>query len=250
MFYEQPYGVNPIRENNRLIDVNRAASLSSQKRSHHTSRSDHQLERRTAELRLQEAIQAADRHQQEQDLRSQQLEDYIERLRLDVEAADRPESRYFTTTSSNGSTADRIYNENDGINDAREPLPRRRNGPAGPRANQADSWINGERGFNRAPHPSHQGPMPWMTSLLPQLEFSKYDGDPRRWSEFIGSFKSLVHDVIPTNAPRMGILRQMISPETRKSLGNILNDPNLYEQALYQLKKRYGDPYKISRAHL
>ena len=135
-------------------------------------------------------------------------------------------------------------------NDAREPLPRRRNGPASPRANQADSWINAERGSNRAPHLAHQGPMPWITSLLPQLEFSKYDGDPRRWSEFIGSFKSLVHDVIPTNAQRMGILRQMISPEIRKSLGNILNDPNLYDQALYQLKKRYGDPYKISRAHL
>ena len=50
--------------------------------------------------------------------------------------------------------------------------------------NQADSWINAERGINRVPHPSQQGPMLWMT-LLPQLEFSKYDGDPRRWSKFI-----------------------------------------------------------------
>ena len=91
---------------------------------------------------------------------------------------------------------------------------------------------------------------PWMASLMPQFEFPKFNGDPRQWVELMASFKSLVHDVVPSNALRMGVLRQMLEPNVRASLGVTLNDPSLYPSALEQLKRRYGDTYKIARAHM
>ena len=116
----------------------------------------------------------------------------------------------------------------------------------------ADSWIEEELNGVKAPPvvTGHQVGAPWMASLMPQFEFPKFNGDPRQWIEFMASFKSLVHDVVPSNALRMGVLRQMLDPNVRASLGMTLNDPNLYPRALEQLKRRYGDPYKIARAHM
>ena len=116
----------------------------------------------------------------------------------------------------------------------------------------ADAWIEEELNCQGAP-PVVTGSLvgaPWMASLMPHFEFPKFNGDPRQWIEFMAAFKSLVHDVVPSNALRMGVLRQMLEPNVRASLGKTLNDPSLYLRALEQLKRRYGDPYKIARAHM
>ena len=115
----------------------------------------------------------------------------------------------------------------------------------------ADSWIDEELAGRTQPVTTGlAGGAPWMSSLMPQFEFPKFDGDPRKWIEFMASFKSLVHDVIPSNALRLGVLRQMLEPNVRVSLGKTLNDPRLYPQTLDQLKRRFGDPYRIARAHM
>ena len=83
-----------------------------------------------------------------------------------------------------------------------------------PKQPSADSWIEEELNHKGMPPvvTGSQVGAPWMASLMPQFEFPKFNGDPRQWIEFMASFKSLAHDVVPGNALRMGVLRQKLYP--------------------------------------
>uniref|UniRef100_A0A5S6PYV1 Helix-turn-helix domain-containing protein n=1 Tax=Trichuris muris TaxID=70415 RepID=A0A5S6PYV1_TRIMR len=87
-------------------------------------------------------------------------------------------------------------------------------------------------GFLRLSEPvaSHraQGQPALLQQLPPAIAIESFDGDPRKWDQFIGSFKALVHDVVSSDAQRIAILRQLLTPRLRASIA-----PSLYGPALY-----------------
>ena len=115
----------------------------------------------------------------------------------------------------------------------------------------ADSWIDEAFRSSSPLLPACETSKfyPWLIATLPRLEVPKFDGDPRNWLEFISSFKTLIHDVVPTNAQRLAHLKKYLDPKVRASIGKILNDPSQYARIMAHLKSRYGAPHKVSRAH-
>ncbi|KFD60240.1 hypothetical protein M514_27583 [Trichuris suis] len=85
------------------------------------------------------------------------------------------------------------------------------------------------------------------SGIDPALGVEPYDGDPRKWDMFIGSFRALVHDVMPSDAIRIAYLRKLLSPQVRDSVATYLYNPALYHQALRTLKHRYGDRRLIAQ---
>ncbi|KFD45444.1 hypothetical protein M513_13676 [Trichuris suis] len=86
------------------------------------------------------------------------------------------------------------------------------------------------------------------SGIDPALGVEPYDGDPRKWDMFIGSFRALVHDVMPSDAIRIAYLRKLLSPQVRDSVATYLyNNPALYHQAVRRLKHRYGDRRLIAQ---
>ena len=75
-------------------------------------------------------------------------------------------------------------------------------------------------------------------------------GDPRTWRSFARSFKELVHDVSPSNAQRIAVLKQMLSSDVRYGLEQMLRNPDHYDRVWRELEEKYGDRYTIARAYL
>uniref|UniRef100_A0A5S6Q607 Peptidase aspartic putative domain-containing protein n=1 Tax=Trichuris muris TaxID=70415 RepID=A0A5S6Q607_TRIMR len=81
-----------------------------------------------------------------------------------------------------------------------------------------------------------------LQQLGPSVKVEPFDGDPRQWETFIGGFKALVHDVVHSNAQRVAIHSQLLSPRLRASLGSCLHSPEMYPEALANLRRLFGDP--------
>ncbi|KAK4013398.1 hypothetical protein OUZ56_025940 [Daphnia magna] len=55
--------------------------------------------------------------------------------------------------------------------------------------------YSGSSGFN------------WLSTMLPRIEITLFNGDPRLWRSFSRSFKELVHEVLPSDAQRIVALK-------------------------------------------
>ncbi|KFD49855.1 hypothetical protein M513_09322 [Trichuris suis] len=85
------------------------------------------------------------------------------------------------------------------------------------------------------------------SGIDPALGVEPYDGDPRKWDMFVGSFRALMHDVMPSDAIRIAYLRKLLSPQVLDSVATYLYNPALYHQALRTLKHRYSDRRLIAQ---
>ncbi|KFD61397.1 hypothetical protein M514_11731 [Trichuris suis] len=89
-----------------------------------------------------------------------------------------------------------------------------------------------------------------LQQLPPAITIEPFDGDPRKWDQFIGSYKALVHDVVSSNAQRIAILKQLLTPRIRTCIAPQLCGPSLYAQALKDLRRLFGDPNLIVDAYI
>uniref|UniRef100_A0A5S6QLU9 Uncharacterized protein n=1 Tax=Trichuris muris TaxID=70415 RepID=A0A5S6QLU9_TRIMR len=111
---------------------------------------------------------------------------------------------------------------------------------------RVDDWIDSipHEGVPQMVQASTNNYFPYnaLQQLGPSVKIESFDGDPRQWETFIGSFKALVHDVVQSNAQRIAILSQLLSPRLRTSLGTCLHSPDMYPEALASLRRLFGDP--------
>uniref|UniRef100_A0A5S6Q4U4 Uncharacterized protein n=1 Tax=Trichuris muris TaxID=70415 RepID=A0A5S6Q4U4_TRIMR len=95
-----------------------------------------------------------------------------------------------------------------------------------------DDWIDGlvlEGSPETVAIPaSSYSPYNSFQQFGPPVKIEPFDGDPRQWETFIGSFKTLVHDVVHSNVQRVAILSQLLSPRLRSCMGNCLHSPGMY----------------------
>ncbi len=103
-----------------------------------------------------------------------------------------------------------------------------------------DDWIH----TLGSPHATtgHSGVKP------PRMKVPSFDGDPKGWPMFIQMFKIFVHDAVTSDAERIAHLHESLTPEIRKNIGGALLNPGLYQHALMELHKRYGNPQLVAQA--
>ena len=82
----------------------------------------------------------------------------------------------------------------------------------------------------------------------PRMKVPTFNGDPRNWPMFIQMFKVFIHDTSGSDAERMAHLHEALTPDIRKTLGSALLNPGLYQHALSELLKRYGNPQIVAQA--
>ncbi len=104
-----------------------------------------------------------------------------------------------------------------------------------------DAWIFDINNPNVAKSPaSNQRP--------PRTEVQKFDGNPRSWPMFIASFKIMIHDTLDCDAARLTHLRSCLTPEIQRHLGEALINPGLYQFALTELQRKFGNPQIVAQA--
>uniref|UniRef100_A0A5S6Q3D4 DUF1758 domain-containing protein n=1 Tax=Trichuris muris TaxID=70415 RepID=A0A5S6Q3D4_TRIMR len=119
------------------------------------------------------------------------------------------------------------------------------------RSVREDDWIDAFGGTaNDNTQTSTYALCSLSQQLAPAIKIEPFDGDPRNWESFIGSFKVLVHDVIPSNAQRAAILRQLLTPRLRATIGTSLSSPGSYARALKDLRRLFGDPSLVVDASI
>lgn len=89
-----------------------------------------------------------------------------------------------------------------------------------------------------------------VASRLPRIDIKPFDGNPKLWDMFILNFQTLVHDELPNDAQWLAILRELLTPNVRNSVAELLHDPMLYRTALIRLQEEYGHPYIVAQAHV
>ena len=83
---------------------------------------------------------------------------------------------------------------------------------------------------------------------LPKQLIERFDGDPKKWPNFIASFMEATRGMTP--AKRMAVLRHLLTEDVRNSLGDILNNPEMYDQAIQELENIYGNPHMVSKSYI
>uniref|UniRef100_A0A5S6Q0D4 Peptidase aspartic putative domain-containing protein n=1 Tax=Trichuris muris TaxID=70415 RepID=A0A5S6Q0D4_TRIMR len=110
-----------------------------------------------------------------------------------------------------------------------------------------DDWITDLCTSERI---SNSVPPSWLNEMAPAISIEPFDGDPLKWDMFISSFKSLVHDVVGSDAQRLAILRQLLSPVLRSALASSLQSPETYAVVLRDLRRLYGNTNAVVAASL
>jgi hypothetical protein len=83
------------------------------------------------------------------------------------------------------------------------------------------------------------------------LDLKPYDGDPKKWPDFIAIFRDLVHSNNSlSSTEKMALLKRSLSEDIRNGLGDSLSSSALYSEALTELENTYGHPQIVSRAYI
>lgn len=89
-----------------------------------------------------------------------------------------------------------------------------------------------------------------MVTMTMIAHLKPFGGDPKDWPLFIQAFKSMVHDVFPSDAQRVTLLLSMLDPSLRAGMSQILSTPHAYKEALQELRRKYGHPHLVSRTYI
>ncbi|EFX70817.1 hypothetical protein DAPPUDRAFT_112351 [Daphnia pulex] len=125
---------------------------------------------------------------------------------------------------------------------------------SGPNANSTPSDNLLETSLRNPPprsvDNSGSGEFNWLSAMLPKIEITPYNEDPRAWHSFSRSFKELVHEVLPSNAQRIVALRNMLTSDVRQGFEAMLRNANSYDRVFEELHRSYEESYLIKRAYL
>ncbi|KFD66213.1 LOW QUALITY PROTEIN: hypothetical protein M514_10250 [Trichuris suis] len=111
----------------------------------------------------------------------------------------------------------------------------------------ADGWISGLASPQATLLPATPS---WLREIAPAVNIEPFDGDPLQWDMFISSFKSLVHNIVGSDAQRLAILRQLLVPSLGSALACSLSSPETYALALNDLRRLYGNTSAVITACL
>jgi hypothetical protein len=86
---------------------------------------------------------------------------------------------------------------------------------------------------------------------LPKLDLQPFDGDSKKWTDWIAIYIDLVHQNSSiSTTQKMAIVKQCLTQDIRDGLGDSLSSPALYDKALRELEETYGHPQQVSRSYI
>jgi hypothetical protein len=89
------------------------------------------------------------------------------------------------------------------------------------------------------------------THRLPKLSLPTFNGDSLKWQTFWDSYKSAVHDNSSLgDIQKFNDLKALLSEEAARSIGGLPLTATNYEQSIKILAERFGQPHKITNAHM
>ena len=84
---------------------------------------------------------------------------------------------------------------------------------------------------------------------MPKFELGKFDGAAHDWPDWIGRFKSVVHDqTFLNNNQRLAYLQNAVTRAAKTEIQYLGEDGASYSLALRVVKSRFADASKIVRA--
>ena len=117
--------------------------------------------------------------------------------------------------------------------------------PPAPAAYSPDSWIAG-LGFPGVPSAA---PFSGSNRLRPpKPNLVTFSGKARDWPAFIQGFRVQVHDTCSEDWERQTHLRSCLPKQLQDSLCEYLTNPGLYNHALTELQRRFGNRQSIIRS--
>ena len=76
-----------------------------------------------------------------------------------------------------------------------------------------------------------------------------FDGDPKKYPTWIAQFEDVIDsDSSLTAVQKMALLKLCLTDDMKDNLGDTLNDPSMYNEALKQLAYTFGNPILVSKA--
>ena len=125
----------------------------------------------------------------------------------------------------------------------------RRSVPGSKRGQTATSWI-----FEAANKPSNAEPPGSRQSghrSVPQIHLPKFSGKATEWPQWIGLFKTLIHDQPDlSDAEKLAHLQSSVTGLAKQAVEGMLFDGALYATALQTLMERFGKEDDIVSASL
>ena len=89
------------------------------------------------------------------------------------------------------------------------------------------------------------------THRLPKLSLPTFNGDSLKWQTFWDSYKSAVHDNPSLgDIQKFNYLKAHLSEEAARSIEGLPLTATNYEQSIKILAERFGQPHKITNAHM
>ena len=99
------------------------------------------------------------------------------------------------------------------------------------------------------PPPAHE-PSSLFVQSLPRLNLPKFSGEPAEWPRWFALYKSLVHEQKSlSSTEKMAHLQSAVTGLAQRTIGGMLYDGSLYEDAVKALKVRFGREEDIVTAN-
>ena len=78
-----------------------------------------------------------------------------------------------------------------------------------------------------------------------------FDGDPKKYPTWIAQFEDVIDsDSSLTAVQKMALLKLCLTDDMKDNLGDTLNDPSMYNEALKQLAYTFGNPILVSKSYV
>ena len=108
-----------------------------------------------------------------------------------------------------------------------------------------DVANNNTEDENSTPDPPAATNSERTTSQLtrpPKIKIQPFDGNPMKWSMWLGLFTSTIHSQPITDAEKMAHLQTLTTGRANQAIAGYACNASMYTAALEELKRRFGRP--------
>ena len=85
---------------------------------------------------------------------------------------------------------------------------------------------------------------------LPEWKLAEFNGDPLKWHEWYGQFKSAIDSQSLTDDVKLTYLKTLVTGKAKIAIAEFAYCGLMYKDALRTLERNYGQPQAVVSAHL
>ena len=85
---------------------------------------------------------------------------------------------------------------------------------------------------------------------LPEWKLAEFNGDPLKWHEWYGQFKSAIDSQLLTDDVKLTYLKTLVTGKAKIAIAEFAYCGLMYKDALRTLERKFGQPQAVVSAHL